>query len=141
MPPIAIKAAVAQSAALPLIDIAKAVARTGPATMAELEIVVSRAYAVRKFSGPTNTRQSGRVERFTGGEARPIYAETTTIAVGVETVLRINTRATQDGTKILRGLVCPHLSIRLPRKPAVKDEEMVSTPVAIPAKVMDPVLS
>ena len=141
MPPIAMRAAVAQSAALPLICIAIAVAKTGPATIVELEIVVSRAYAVRKFSGPTSTRHNGRVERLTGGDARPINPETKMIAVGVETELRIATSATQDGTKILRGLVWPHLSIKLPRNPAVKEEEIVSTPVAIPAKVIDPVLS
>jgi hypothetical protein len=64
-----------------------------------------------------------------------------TIAAGVETVLRIITNANQDGTKMLSGLVCPHLSIKLPRNPAVREDEIVSTPVAIPAKVMDPVLS
>ena len=96
---------------------------------------------MRKFSGPTSTRQSGRVERFTGGDIKPIRPETTTIAVGVETELKTITSATQDGTKILSGRVCPHLSIKLPRKPAVNDEVIVSTPVAMPAKVMEPVLS
>ena len=38
MPPMAINAAVAQSAALPLIGIAIAAASTGPATIVELEI-------------------------------------------------------------------------------------------------------
>ena len=41
--PIAIKVAVTHSAALPLTGIAIAVANTGPATMVELEIVVSSA--------------------------------------------------------------------------------------------------
>jgi hypothetical protein len=81
------------------------------------------------------------VERLTGGEARPIKPDTKTIAVGVETVLRTATRATQEGTKILSGLVWPHLSIRFPRNPAVKEEVIVSTPVASPARAMDPVLS
>jgi hypothetical protein len=141
MPPIAINVAVAQSAALPLTEIAIAVANTGPATMVELDIVVSKAYAVRKFSGPTSTRHNGLVERFTGGEDSPINPDTKIIAAGLETVLRTITKATQLGTKKLSGFVCPHLSIKLPRKPAVNEEAIVSTPVAIPANVIEPVLS
>jgi hypothetical protein len=107
----------------------------------ELETVVSRAYAVRKLSAPTSTRQSGRVDKLTGGEAKPINPEITTIAAGVETVLRRITNNTQVGTKKLNGLVCPSLSIKFPRKPAVKEEVIVSTPVAMPAKVIEPVTS
>jgi hypothetical protein len=81
------------------------------------------------------------VDRFTGGDAKPIKPDTKTISVGVDTELRTATRITQEGTKILSGLVWPHLSIRLPRNPAVREDAMVSTPVASPASAIDPVLS
>ena len=81
------------------------------------------------------------MERFTGGEARPINPEIIIIAAGVVTKLRNKTRTTQVGTKKLSGFVCPNLSIRFQRKPAVSDEVRVSIPVAIPAKVIEPVTS